>query len=302
MAKNVSPYPLIGKCIYCGADDLAAGLTDEHVIPKSLGGKHQLREATCVKCTDITKRIEGYITGSHLAVFRTAANVFTRHKKNRRTEFPQLLRTDNGLKEVMLDAKTEHPAPLSLPHFNLPGLLHEKGSAENWGDVGIGFWIKHEISTPKLPTGRVPMYHEEKLDFDLLGRVIAKIAHCEAVNFLGIDGFDPYLPDIVLGHRNDVFNLIGAIEGRYAPLEADMAWVFAAIRKQNKVLLVYCLRMFANMGFANLDKIGPPYFLAVVGELHPDKVNLFPRIFIDTGTLSIELMATLKKVKPVSNN
>ena len=43
------------ECIYCGATD---GLTTEHIIPYSLGGRFELPEASCNECTEITKKIE----------------------------------------------------------------------------------------------------------------------------------------------------------------------------------------------------------------------------------------------------
>ncbi|MED5509329.1 MAG: hypothetical protein VX841_03450 [Pseudomonadota bacterium] len=55
----------IGICIYCGADDVP--LTREHVLPRGLGGNRSpeemadafvLQKASCVKCQQITQRIE----------------------------------------------------------------------------------------------------------------------------------------------------------------------------------------------------------------------------------------------------
>jgi hypothetical protein len=45
-----------GLCIYCGKRDVR--LTDEHVVPFSLGGHHILEAASCLTCADITKKFE----------------------------------------------------------------------------------------------------------------------------------------------------------------------------------------------------------------------------------------------------
>jgi len=44
------------RCIYC-CEHLAK-LIDEHIVPLSLGGQHVIREASCLKCADITKKFE----------------------------------------------------------------------------------------------------------------------------------------------------------------------------------------------------------------------------------------------------
>jgi hypothetical protein len=45
-----------GACIYCGARGTV--LTNEHVIPLSLGGQHILERASCRACADITTKFE----------------------------------------------------------------------------------------------------------------------------------------------------------------------------------------------------------------------------------------------------
>jgi hypothetical protein len=44
------------KCIYCGKLDTK--LSDEHIVPESLGGVHIIRKASCPECATITSRFE----------------------------------------------------------------------------------------------------------------------------------------------------------------------------------------------------------------------------------------------------
>ena len=45
-----------GACIYCGAADVK--LTDEHIVPLSIGGQHVLLKASCNECNKITSKFE----------------------------------------------------------------------------------------------------------------------------------------------------------------------------------------------------------------------------------------------------
>ena len=43
-------YPSFGECIYCGALAKDVELTDEHIIPYSLGGEAIILDASCKAC------------------------------------------------------------------------------------------------------------------------------------------------------------------------------------------------------------------------------------------------------------
>jgi hypothetical protein len=47
-------------------------------------------------------------------------------------------------------------------------------------------------------------------------RVLAKIAHAYTVFFVGLDGFAPFLPDVILGKSEDVGRYVGG-EGKVIP-------------------------------------------------------------------------------------
>jgi 5-methylcytosine-specific restriction endonuclease McrA len=50
-----------GECIYCGALAKDVELTDEHIIPFSLGGKAVIREGSCRECARETAKLENEI-------------------------------------------------------------------------------------------------------------------------------------------------------------------------------------------------------------------------------------------------
>ncbi|SRR5271163_282192 len=54
-------FPATGECIYCGALGSEVELTDEHIVPYSLGGNVELLQASCKKCARVTGGLEGYV-------------------------------------------------------------------------------------------------------------------------------------------------------------------------------------------------------------------------------------------------
>src|SRR5262245_63413163 len=72
-----------GACIYCGTRGVV--LTDEHVIPLSLGGQHILEGASCRSCADITTRFERDVARDMWGDARSSYNVQSRRKKERKT-------------------------------------------------------------------------------------------------------------------------------------------------------------------------------------------------------------------------
>lgn len=153
--RNVSPYPKIGRCIYCDYAGPKADLTTEHIIPKALNGKRQLREASCRECAKETGRLESFVTGNMFATVRTARGDYSRNAKKRKTETPLLVKgTDGAFEELPLLIKGEHPAPLFMPHLPTPGVLDGRDPNAKWGEIRTGCWLQ-PVRTNKLPEGPV---------------------------------------------------------------------------------------------------------------------------------------------------
>ena len=115
------------KCIYCNSTEYSAlypnrPLSDEHVIPLSLGGNLILREASCAACEAITSAFEGNIARRILGPIRIHWNLPTRRRKSRPETLPlHLVYSDrNDIKEVPLE---EHPPACALTKMNRPRLI-----------------------------------------------------------------------------------------------------------------------------------------------------------------------------------
>jgi hypothetical protein len=59
-----------GECIYCGALGTDVELTDEHIIPLSLGGKAVILDGSCKACAKETTKLENEIAHKVLWEFR----------------------------------------------------------------------------------------------------------------------------------------------------------------------------------------------------------------------------------------
>jgi 5-methylcytosine-specific restriction endonuclease McrA len=64
-------YPSFGECIYCGALANETKLTDEHIIPFSLGGKAVILNGSCMVCAAETAKIESELGRKAFWDFRT---------------------------------------------------------------------------------------------------------------------------------------------------------------------------------------------------------------------------------------
>src|SRR3546814_4848160 len=80
-------YEPVGYCIYCGADSDPSGLTDEHIIPRALGGDRILQKASCKPCQrTINHEFENYVLGKMFGVARAQLSAPFRKKKEKRWE------------------------------------------------------------------------------------------------------------------------------------------------------------------------------------------------------------------------
>ena len=68
-------------CIYCNR--AVPNLTDEHIIPLSLGGQHVIQKASCPNCADITKKFEQNIARDLWGDARISFDAPSRRKKER---------------------------------------------------------------------------------------------------------------------------------------------------------------------------------------------------------------------------
>lgn len=248
--------PPVGRCIYCLA---TKGLTDEHVIPFSLGGKLVLPKASCAQCNKITHKFEGAVARRVFGQFRAAYSVQTR-RPGERPNFVQIRTKSGKLKWIPIE---EVPDVLFVPKSYEPEIILGMKSPNPWG--GQGTWAIGGERTDYLK-------FRETHDWDgsvsvnthpwNFGRMLAKVAHSYAVARLGIENFRPLLTDIIKGKVQNLAVLIGT-ETKHHDAGAHMHTLFLySLRMKEDSGSLYVaaeVRLFADHNL--------PKYIVVVGVL-----------------------------------
>ena len=115
-------YPGYGRCIYCGSDGSEDGLGNEHIIPYSLGGNAEIKDASCKSCEAITSYLDGYLARHVFYEYRAHAGVQTRNPRDRPRTFSAEIVLNNRIEFREINAG-KHPYFLGLPVWGLPGVL-----------------------------------------------------------------------------------------------------------------------------------------------------------------------------------
>lgn len=122
-AHQAYRFASVGECIYCGVDQ---GLSDEHIIPFSLGGKLVLPDASCKTCAAITSKIERSVLKGFMYKARVVGNFPSRRKKDRpSTLSTRLITRDDNVVEHPIPVE-EAPAFLFLPKFARASILNNQ--------------------------------------------------------------------------------------------------------------------------------------------------------------------------------
>lgn len=259
-----TPYPPVGRCIYCGATKPGGGHTrfgDEHIVPFAFGGNLVLPEASCRLCEQIINRdIENPVLRQEWGRLRDRLGWPTRTKADRaKRRFTFIEQTDGVRLRVPL---ADHSTPVLLYRFAEANILSGFSPASkdaNWTVSTFGDLEKEAETRRKYPLWNgvhsvVPRPYE-------FARLVAKIGHAYACAELGADSFTHSVTDLILGKSDDYFYRVGgALDLQPARLGSDH-WFDLRILFVGPTLarLIVGIRMFAQM-------IGPQYYVAV-GEI-----------------------------------
>lgn len=208
-ALEVTHSAPIGHCIYCGKTD---SLTDEHVIPLSLGGNYILDKSSCKRCAAITGRFEGGITRGFMYEARVAGNFPTRRPKERPTHLPLLHGAGAEEKNRIDVPASEHPGFMHLPLLRKAGALEGREHSVGLTIEGFEtlFFGQHPQETLSR-LGSTDLQVTARYRGSEFARLLAKIAYCSAVASFGpLDRARvPVLP-LILGKADDASHWLGS--------------------------------------------------------------------------------------------
>jgi hypothetical protein len=263
--------PSFGECIYCGALAKDVELTDEHIMPFSLGGNAVILDGSCKACASETTKLENEIAHKVLWDFRVHVNAPTRRKKSRPKELPFTYSIAGGERQTRMVPIADHPFFVPMPVWGRPGLLAGKQpSIEFEHHKAHVFYsvppnIKETLGLDGDVLAEIP-FPEFRINDALYARGLAKIAYCHAVVRFGLHRFRSLvMPDLILGRYACTPYFIGCkLDNPPPPTERSVLHeITVGPEVINGVkLLVSNIRLFANSG---IEDHGPPVYEVVIG-------------------------------------
>lgn len=234
-----------GACIYCGATNVA--LSDEHVVPYSLGGSHVLRKASCNRCSDITKKFEQKVARDLWGDARTAFDAPSRRKRQRKKEL--VMPDPDGQKRGLVIAAEEYPAGFVFYKMCQAGLL--QGLSPDI-DVSRG-WQFVVIDDDKRKKNFLEKYPERKLSLRFrhvpheFGQLLAKVGYGHILTQLDLEDFQPICVPYILGNKTNISYVVGGTFEEQAP-EQDNGYSLrtAGFGSIDRMMLVALIRLLAN--------------------------------------------------------
>jgi len=257
MSHGPTRIPSRGACIYCGAGGVK--LTDEHVIPLSLGGFHILEGASCKGCADITTKFERDVAREMWGDARNSYNVPSRRKKERKNHV-FLTDPDNPGRRVKVPY-SEYPAAMVFYKMGRAGLLEglpdtvDVSSA--WQVVAISDREKAKQFQEKWG---VPLTSRFRHVPDSFARLLAKIGYCNLLCALEPGDFRPICLPYILGTKPSPSYVVGGTLEIAEP-NPGLGYVMntAGFIRDDRLMLITEMRLFANNG--------TPTYHVVVGDV-----------------------------------
>jgi hypothetical protein len=206
-------YPSANYCIYCGATDVP--LTDEHIVPFSLGGRLIFPRASCAECQAVTAGITQVVARSMYGNLRVRLGVPTRRPKERPKKLPLKLRDNLGNeREIQIPSKLW---PRSYPVLILPEPAILTGETPKTWQVQIR---DHREDFDKLYQGGFVRLNENILFSPMINakifcRQLAQIAYAHVIATIGRELYQDLLVPIIMDRIDEsahVFMFIGGVK------------------------------------------------------------------------------------------
>jgi len=264
-----------GVCIYCGWDGGEDGLTDEHIIPYSLGGSTELLGASCRECGKVTSYLDGYLANAVFGHLRIHMDLQSR--SGHPDSLPATIELADGQRAIDL-ATDDHPFFLNMPIWRPAGVMRGAQISDGFGEPSkFTYWnVPPTIrDTIGLKDGDIARIIDTSPPHNLsaFARGLAKIAYCNAVIKYGLDGFRPLVtPDIILGKYPNVAYFVGSDPTPPSPpykrgIQHSVG--LGDIRFQNLKLLTATIRLFGDSGTKTR---GMPFYTVIYGAEGRHKV------------------------------
>jgi len=244
MTHGHTSIPTKGCCIYCGNSH--ATLTDEHIVPLSLGGQHIIRKASCLSCADITKRFEQDVARGLWGNARTSYNAPSRRKKDRKKDVR--LHPVRDLDSVLVVPTSEYPAPLVFYKMFRAGILQgaspEEDSSSRWTLIAIADELRLRAFETQHPGRLTAQFRHVPTSY---ARLLAKIGYGQVLCSLHPNEFNPICLPYILGQKKNLSYIVGDRPTFETPQpSAGYRLSSHRVGTADRLLILAEIRLFAN--------------------------------------------------------
>jgi hypothetical protein len=183
-------------------------LTDEHIVPYSLGGQHVLLDASCAACCGITKKFEQEVARGLWGDARTSYGAPSRRKKHRKSHI--VVRDPKNPERGIRVPYSEYPAPMVFYKMSKAGIL--QGASEEadlsfmWKLVTVTDEKRLKAFEAKYPGKLTASFKHVPESF---GRLIAKVGYGQVLTLLSPREFNPICLPYILGQRFNISYVVG---------------------------------------------------------------------------------------------
>ena len=238
-------------------------MTEEHILPDGLGGRHTIPRASCRTCQKIiNEEVEQYCQRELFGNARFHFGLRSSKRSRRKRPRPRLkivVGRESGEFESIYPDEDELPVILVIPAFPPPTILRDEPAPETF--QGANWIYQPEPMRSVLKRFSTDRILSPVIRPALFARLIAKIGHAHGTAHLG-DAFDPVLPPLILGKHRSWLEYVGGnlvLPPVDESLVHQLSLLNATRETDGKQFAVAGIRLFAGLG--------APLHYAVLGPM-----------------------------------
>ena len=235
----------LARCMYCLAEGVPR--TEEHLIPRALGGRLTLRDAVCEPCRRVTGRLEQVTLDREFVVPKTLLAMKRRRARASGTShLPLVVIEGEGTPSTLTSAT--FPRAFALPAFEPAALL---AGVARTAPPRIEFVDCHlNLGTPSRLARAIAA---PLADPHAYACAIAKWAYALAIAERGIACCDTQaMRDLLRGRRDDAFAFVGTPSPRAS---ASREWLHHHDIQERGPWLTVTLALFASAGMTPYEVV-----------------------------------------------
>ena len=220
-------YGPVGFCIWCGkVEGTVPRLTSEHIVPEGLGGRDEIKAASCDKCADRTMRFEQNFMRVMYPAARAYWGLYGKRRKNLRPRaFP--VQYGIGGTDARLDV-ADFPFGIFMPLLDPPRMLAQLPVDPKLPDLRepgrLWHWqapdAKERAETAQQSNATKTIVVKQQIWLSDFYKTLAKIGHAYAIAQMGYSAIRPgLLPGLVRApagaSTNGATSLVGGAFDRF---------------------------------------------------------------------------------------